>query len=112
MANNRLRYHFDEHIPNAVAKGLRRNGIDVTTPMDAGLLEAADHVHLAYATRTGRVMVSYDSDFLQLHASQVEHAGIVYVRPRSRNVGQLVELLHLFSEFLLPDEMKNRLEYI
>lgn len=112
MANERLSYHFDEHIPNAVAKGLRRNGIDVTTPMDVGLLKAADHMHLAYATRTGRIMVTYDSDYLQLHAQQVEHAGIAYVRPRSRNIGQLIELLVLFSQFFVADEMKNRLEYI
>ena len=41
MANDRLRYHSDEHIPNAVAKGLRRYGIDVTTPIAVDLLKAS-----------------------------------------------------------------------
>ena len=30
-----IRFHLDEHVPTAVALGLRRRGIDVTTPADA-----------------------------------------------------------------------------
>jgi hypothetical protein len=65
--SNRIAYHLDEHIPNAIAKGLRRHGINVTTPMDATLLGVADHTHLEYARSTSRVMVTYDSDYLRLH---------------------------------------------
>lgn len=112
MESERLRYHFDEHIPTAVAKGLRRYGIDVTMPNDVGLLKAADYVHLEYARRNGRVMVTFDSDYLGLHARNVEHMGIAYIRPRSRSIGQMIDLLNLFYQAFLPDEMKNRLEYI
>jgi hypothetical protein len=31
-----LRFHLDEHVSPAVAEGLRRRGIDVTTTLDAG----------------------------------------------------------------------------
>ena len=38
----KLRFHLDEHVPRAVAQGLRRRGIDVTTSTEAELLAQAD----------------------------------------------------------------------
>jgi hypothetical protein len=32
-----MRFHLDEHIANAIADGLRRRRIDVTTTVDAAL---------------------------------------------------------------------------
>jgi hypothetical protein len=110
--SDRIRYHFDEHLPNAVAKGLRRHGIDVTMPIDVGLLKARDEMHLAYARRTGRVMVTFDLDYVHLHYANVEHAGIAYIVPRSRSIGYLIEYLLLLYEVYLPDQMINRLEYV
>jgi hypothetical protein len=81
-------------------------------PNDANLLRAADHVHLEFARSTGRVMVTYDTDYIRLHRLEIEHAGIALIRPRSRNIGQMIELLYLLYELALPDEMINRLEYI
>ena len=112
MVSDRIRFHFDEHIPKAVATALRRRSIDVTMPLDAGLLEASDLLHLDYARLTGRVMVTFDSDFLQLHSTGIEHAGIAFVGHRSRSIGQLIKMLILFYEAFLPHEMTNRLEYL
>ncbi len=69
------RYHLDEHIDFAVAQGLRRRGIDVTTPADAGLLGAEDPDHIAFAVANGRVIFSNDPDFLRLHDQGVEKNG-------------------------------------
>jgi predicted nuclease of predicted toxin-antitoxin system len=44
-----IRYHLDEHVPSAVADGLRRRGIEASTTVDAGLRSATDETHLAYA---------------------------------------------------------------
>jgi hypothetical protein len=95
-----------------VAKGLRRFGVDVTTSSGADLLEAADLVHLEYARKSGRVIITYDADYVILHRRNVEHAGIVYVPPRSRSIGHIIEVLYLLYELSLPDEMLNRLEYL
>lgn len=35
-----IRFHLDEHVDPAIADGLRRHGIDVTTTLDAGLVRA------------------------------------------------------------------------
>jgi hypothetical protein len=62
-------------------------------PLDAGLLKASDQTHLAYALRTGRAMGTYDADYIKLHSTGVSHAGIIYVAPRSRGIGNLIEPL-------------------
>ena len=37
-----LRFHLDEQVPHAIAHGLRRRQIDVTTTTDANLLGAGN----------------------------------------------------------------------
>src|SRR4051812_6789812 len=51
-----IRFHLDEHCPTALADGLRRRGIDVSTTPEAGLMHATDEVQLAFALREGRVI--------------------------------------------------------
>ena len=53
-----IRYYLDEHIAKAVAKGLRRRGIDVQTLTEAGMLEATDKEHLAFARDERRAIVT------------------------------------------------------
>jgi len=108
----RIRYHLDEHIPRAVADGLKRRGIDVTLPWDVGLGEGSDLAHIDYATSTGRVMVTQDTDFLRHHREGVHHAGIVYCQQGSRSVGEMLRSLVLIFEVLSPEEMHNHVEFI
>jgi hypothetical protein len=37
-----IRFHLDENVDLAIASGLRRRGIDVTTSKEAGLIGASD----------------------------------------------------------------------
>lgn len=90
-----IRYHLDEHIDRAIAEGLRRRGMDVTTTHEAGLVGAADHEQLRFATANGRVLVTRDRDFLALHNQGVAHAGIAYWHPKRRALGQVVLALML-----------------
>jgi hypothetical protein len=43
-----IRFHLDECCDPAIANGLRRRGIDVTTSQEAGLLEAKDEEQAQY----------------------------------------------------------------
>jgi hypothetical protein len=52
-----MRFHLDEHVAHAIAAGLRRRGIDVTTTVDADLLSAPDEDHMDFSNREGRVIV-------------------------------------------------------
>ena len=84
-----LRFHLDEHVDTAIADGLRRRGIDVTTT-DAGLRGAADEDHIAFALPEIRVIVTKDPDFLQRHRAGVPHAGIAFTQHGLRSIGQLL----------------------
>jgi predicted nuclease of predicted toxin-antitoxin system len=107
-----IRFHLDEHVSHAVADGLRRLGIDVTTTTDANLLGAADADHVAYAVSQGKVIFTEDEDFLFLAGTGVQHNGLAYCRQNTRSVGQIIRALQLIWEFYELDEMTNRIEFI
>ena len=63
---DRIRFHLDEHVDPAIASALRRAGIDVTTPIEAGLRTKDDQAHLEFARAEGRIIVTRDQDFLRV----------------------------------------------
>ena len=107
-----IQFHLDENIDSAIVDGLRRRGIEVTTPAEAGLLEADDDAHLAFARQEKRVIVTHDQDFLRKHQQGISHAGIAYCHLRSRSVGDILRSLILIWEILTPDEMADHVEYL
>ena len=107
-----IRFHLDESADARILSGLRQRVIDVTSPSDAQLLSARDDEHLEFALRECRVLITHDSDFLQLHQMQVPHAGIAYCPPGARSVGYVVRLLCLMRDCLSADEMRGRVEYL
>ena len=107
-----IKFHLDEHCPAAVADGLRRRGIDVTSTSDAHLLQATDEDHLDYAFREGRVIFTHDDDFLKLHAAGLKHSGIAYCHQEARSIGEIIRGLTLVWEIYEPQDIKNRVEWI
>ena len=107
-----LRFHLDESVSSAVAAGLRRRGIDVTTSTDSGLRRAKDEVQLEFARSQGRVLVAHDSDFLELNAAGASHTGIAYCHPRARTVGQIIRALETMNALLEPEHMIGRVQFI
>ncbi len=107
-----IRFHLDENCAGAIATGLRRHSIDVTTSPDAGLLGALDPEQRAYAALVGRVIFTQDGDFLAIHGSGTSHPGIAYCPKDSRTIGQIIDALVLIWEIYEPEEMVNRVEFI
>ncbi|MCL4204180.1 MAG: DUF5615 family PIN-like protein [Pirellulaceae bacterium] len=107
-----IRYHLDEHLDPAIAAGLRRRGVDVTTTVEAGLSGASDFEQLAFATRNHRVLVTRDTDFLALSAEGMSHGGIAFWHSRHRSVGQLILDLTLLWRVYAAEDMANRVEYL
>lgn len=107
-----IRFHLDENCPRAVAEGLRRRDIDVTTTPEVGLLSATDEQQFAHCLGEGRVLFTQDRDFLRLHAAGVPHAGIVYCDKDTKCVGEMIQGLVLVWEVLEPEEMVNRVEFL
>lgn len=106
-----LRFHLDENVPPAIAAALIGRGYDVNTATSAGLLEATDEEHLAFAAGERRVVVTHDADFLRFQAVGVDHHGIAHCSP-DRSLGDFVRGLVLIAECLSEDEMRNHVEFI
>ncbi|MGO9597139.1 MAG: DUF5615 family PIN-like protein [Isosphaeraceae bacterium] len=107
-----LRFHLDEHIDPAIADGLRRRGIDVTTTLEAGLRGAADEEHVAFARAQRRVIVTQDSDFLRIHRAGVPHEGIAFSQHGLRSLGQLLRALIGLNDRLNPEAMRDHVEFV
>ena len=102
-----IRFHLDEHVDPAVAAGLRRRGVDVSTTAERNLIGADDELHWQLVLSEQRVLVTSDSDFLNFHEQGRPHWGIAYCHQQSRTVGQLIHTLELNWECLNPQTCKN-----
>lgn len=107
-----IRFHLDESADGRLATALRRRGIDVSTPADAGLLGAADEQQLQFATSEERVLVTQDADFIEMHVAGVAHSGIAYGSPGRRTLAELVGFLCLMHDCMTRQEMQGRLQYL
>ncbi|HSN75908.1 MAG TPA: DUF5615 family PIN-like protein [Anaerolineae bacterium] len=107
-----IRFHLDENVNLAIASGLRRRGIDVTTSKEAGLVGATDDQQLNFAWREGRVLVTQDTDFLVIAAQAEQHAGIAFARKGSRSVRKMSEQLELIHAAMSVEEMIGHIEYL
>jgi hypothetical protein len=106
-----IQFFFDQHMPPGIAHGLRLRGVDALTAQDAGRCEFPDPDQLQFATVVERVMVTFDTDYLALDASGVQHAGIAWSATKY-SIGQLVNALLLVHGVLTCDEMRNHVEYL
>jgi hypothetical protein len=61
---------------------------------------------LAFATVEERVMVTFDTDFLALHQTGIEHAGIAWCQEQKYTIGKLIQALLLVHGVL--DRMHER----
>lgn len=78
--SNELTYYFDESVELAVSEQLAAGGLDVVSTHSLDLLGDDDRNHLERATAMGRVLCTYDADFLRLASEGVEHSGIIFAR--------------------------------
>jgi hypothetical protein len=107
-----IHYHLDEHIDTAIAVGLRRRGIDVTTTAEARLLGANDPEQIAFATAHQRVFVTREHGIAAEVPHGVSHAGIVVVRGGRRSIGPTVLALTYLHRTRTAEEMVDRIEYV
>ena len=110
--SERIKFHLDENVSNAIADGLRRRGIDVTTTAEVNLMSASDKEQIEFALSQERVIFTQDDDFLKLHKLGISHCGITYCRQRSRTIGEIINILALIWEWVELDDIKGKVEFI
>ncbi len=106
------RFYLDENVQIAIAEQLRRRNIEVVTVRELELLSDSDLNHLQRATAMGYVLCTHDTDYVQLAADGMEHAGIVIGQPEKHWIGDWVKGLELIHAFYTAEEMLNRVEYL
>lgn len=109
---DRIRFHLDENISQAIANGLRRRGIDVTTTPEENMIGKLDEEQLVFAISQKRVFFTQDTDFLRLQHQGISHYGIAYCQQKSKSIGEIVQGLVLIWQILEVDEMMDHLEYL
>jgi hypothetical protein len=107
-----IRYFFDQHIASAVAHALELRNVDVLTAQAAGRCGLPDPDQLQFAALERRVLVTFDTDYLVLTASGMQHAGIAWCLATKYSVGDLIRMLLLLHGVLSADEMQNHVEYL
>jgi hypothetical protein len=107
-----IHFYADEHFPGPASQGLRRRGIDVLTTQEAGRSGSPDVDQLAFATAQERVIVTFDTDYLELHRAGVQHAGIAWCPEQKYDVGELIRALLLLHGVLDRQSMRNHVEYL
>ncbi|MBX9667795.1 MAG: DUF5615 family PIN-like protein [Candidatus Obscuribacterales bacterium] len=107
-----IRFLLDEHIPAAIAAGLKQKGIKVSTAQELGRSGLSDSEQVEYTRKEGLVLVTFDSDFLAMARSQVQNSGIVWCPERKYSIGQLVRALALIHAVMDREAMQNHVEFL
>ena len=109
------RFFTDEDVFGAVSAQLRVKGYDAVSTPEAGRCGADDESQLRWASREGRVLISFNvSDFARLHHEWMNqgqhHAGVVVSSRRS--IGDMLRRLINLGQNLSSEDLKDRLEYL
>ena len=77
--------------------------------LNESFVHAVDLLHACQ----GRVIVTIDADYVELHRRSQDHCGIgFFPGGRRRSVGEMVESLRLIHAVYTAEEMVGRLEYL
>ncbi|MEG3931770.1 MULTISPECIES: DUF5615 family PIN-like protein [unclassified Microcoleus] len=105
-----LKFYSNENFPIAMVDLLRARGYDVLTSYEAGQAnqKIPDDEVLMYATNAGRVVITENrQDFINLHSTTSNHAGIVICKADRDYAGKVQVLHEFFTQDTQP--MDNRL---
>jgi hypothetical protein len=110
-----IRFFTDEDVYGTTAPALRNAGLDAISTPEAGRLGESDESQLQWASRAGRVFVTFNvGHFARLHGIWISqgrhHAGIAV--SAQRPIGDLLRRLVHLAGTLDDKGMLNRLEFL
>jgi len=111
-----LQFFFDQHVPRAIALGLRLRGVDVVTAAEDGAAELDDSALMDRASDLGRILVSFDSDLLaeanRRRQANRHFSGLVFAHPLRVPVGVCVNDLELIARSGAPEDIRDSVLYL
>ena len=82
--------YLDENVNRQVGMLLLALGFDVVFARDVHPPHTSDHIHLAWATSSGRILVSHDKDYVLLHRAWIDWFREFGQQPYPRHAGILL----------------------
>jgi len=107
MSNTEISLLFDEHMPSSAAQELRNRGLDVEAVYETELQSASDKTIAEHAEETGKVIVTQDSDFLNLK----DKIGLIFLT-EPLEIGELTREILQVVQKLQKKEFENSTIYI
>lgn len=107
---------MDVHVPAAITRALRTQGVDVVTAQQDGAARLTDERLLDRASSLGRVVFTRDEDFLAEATARQRRSdsfrGVIYAHQLRVTIGQCVRDLHLIATCCEPEDLAGRIEYL
>lgn len=111
-----LAFYLDVHIPESVALGLRRRGLDILTSQEDQTRTWDDEALLSRATELGRPLFTQDSDLLRIAQERqqigVSFSGVIFAHQREVSIGELIEDIHLLATCCEIGELQNKVTFL
>jgi predicted nuclease of predicted toxin-antitoxin system len=111
-----LLLYMDHHVDGRITAGLRHRGYEVLTAFEDGHDRSSDVAMLARAAELGRVVFTFDQDFLEIaadwEATGRSFAGIVYGRTQDLSIGEAVRDLELIVQAVSAEGIENTVIWI
>lgn len=111
-----LAFYLDENVNPAIAKGLRRQGLMVSTAAETGRLSASDIEQLNHSAAIQSALVTHDEDMLSFLAQQrltgKGHPPVVFVRLQKYPVGMTIQKLQGLARTVSFDALLNQVVFL
>lgn len=107
-----IRFYFDESVELVVSEQLAIGGFDVVSAHSLGMLGCTDMEHLHRARAMGRVICTYDRDFLRLAKQTSDHAGIVFAPRQQADIGGWVRGLRALAAQTTAEQIAGRVIFL
>ncbi len=108
-----IAFYMDENVSGKdITDELRKQGVDVITVQEDGLMGAPDSDILDRATQLQRVVFTHDVDFLREASRRwrenIPFYGVIHAHPRRVSAGVCVRDLKLIAEVLDPQDFEDQ----
>ena len=96
----------DEHVKRSVIEGLRARGVDVHTAEEENIKGVPDAYLLDHCIRKKRVLLTNDSDFLDIIEGRV-HPGIIFITSQFAPVGDIIRAVIILVDTMPATQFEN-----
>ena len=105
-------FYFDESVELAVSEQLAVSGIDVVSAHSLQQLGDSDPNHLIRASELGRVLCTYDQDFLRLAAEGATHSGIIFAQQQRTSIGDWIREIQAIHSQIRAEDLVGQVIYL